>query len=85
MDKLYSNNNQLKQITHNYDDDENLAVGFRGSNVKEHKRNAFDVFEPKHIHNVRFNKKYFSSHHKNNSHFNAYNDYLKNLKEFENK
>ena len=57
---------KIHKITHQVDQDENLAVGFRGSNVRERNhKNSFDIFQPKQMYNVRLNKKYFAKHHKN--------------------
>ena len=74
--------NKLKNLTHQQIEDENLAVGFRGSDVKERKRTSFDMFEPKLMRNVKFSKKYYAQQHKNHSSFNAYKDYVRNMKEF---
>ena len=75
-------NKKFKDLTHKIDEDENLIVGFRGSEVKE-KRPSFEVFEPMHTRNLRLSKKYFANQHKNKSNFNVYKDYLKNMSEFE--
>lgn len=79
-------NPTFKQLTHNLDDDENLVVGFRGSAVKDklaNKRLSYEIFEPMHLNNVKLSKKYFAKQHKNQSNFNVYKDFIRNLSEFE--
>ena len=39
-------------------------------------------FKPMQLRNLKLQKKYFKNHHKNRSSFNAYSDYLTNMKEF---
>ncbi|CAI2367452.1 unnamed protein product [Moneuplotes crassus] len=77
-------NMHFKRVTRSSEPNENLIVGFRGTDVKEASlpHTSMEDFKPINMRNLKLSKKYFSKHHKNHSHFNAYSDYITNMEEF---